>query len=176
MRIASAATALPKHRYDQQTILEALKFHWADKLEVPDMLDRLHARTGVETRSLGTSSRCLMRRCEADGLITESCQNFLIAQQAPTIRFKHQYRFANTTAGLQANGQPVPNTGNTFAGFELGAVSAANFSTYTNTWQPRSSINSLYFQDDWKFSQKLTFNKSLWLLFFEINQRLVFFG
>jgi alkylresorcinol/alkylpyrone synthase len=52
MRIASAATALPKHRYDQQTILEALKFHWADKLEVPDMLDRLHARTGVETRSL----------------------------------------------------------------------------------------------------------------------------
>ncbi len=52
MRIASAATALPKHRYDQETILQALKYHWADKLEVPDMLDRLHARTGVETRSL----------------------------------------------------------------------------------------------------------------------------
>jgi alkylresorcinol/alkylpyrone synthase len=52
MRIASAATALPKHRYDQQTILEALKFHWAGKLEQPDLLDRLHARTGVETRSL----------------------------------------------------------------------------------------------------------------------------
>jgi len=52
MRIASAATALPQHRYDQQTILEALKFHWASKLEQPDMLDRLHARTGVETRSL----------------------------------------------------------------------------------------------------------------------------
>ena len=52
MRIASAATALPKHRYDQQTILQALKFHWAGKLEQPDMLDRLHARTGVETRSL----------------------------------------------------------------------------------------------------------------------------
>jgi alkylresorcinol/alkylpyrone synthase len=52
MRIASAATALPKHRYDQQTILEALKFHWSGQLEVPDMLDRLHARTGVETRSL----------------------------------------------------------------------------------------------------------------------------
>jgi alkylresorcinol/alkylpyrone synthase len=52
MRIASAATALPKHRYDQQTILQALKFHWADKLEQPDMLDRLHARTGVETRFL----------------------------------------------------------------------------------------------------------------------------
>jgi alkylresorcinol/alkylpyrone synthase len=52
MRIASAATALPKHRYDQQTILQALKFHWSEKLEEPDILDRLHARTGVETRSL----------------------------------------------------------------------------------------------------------------------------
>ena len=38
-----------------------------------------------------------------------------------------QFNFANTTAGLQPNGQPVPNTGNTFAGFELGSVSAANF-------------------------------------------------
>jgi hypothetical protein len=72
-----------------------------------------------------------------------------------------QFNFANTTAGLQPNGQPVPNTGNTFAGFELGAVSAANFSTYTNTWQPRDSINSFYFQDDWKFSPKLTLNLGL---------------
>ena len=38
-----------------------------------------------------------------------------------------QFNFANTTAGLQASGQPVPNTGNTFAGFELGSVSAVNF-------------------------------------------------
>jgi alkylresorcinol/alkylpyrone synthase len=52
MRIASAATALPKHRYDQDSILQALKFHWADKLEQPDILDRLHARTGVDTRFL----------------------------------------------------------------------------------------------------------------------------
>ena len=52
MRIASAATALPKHRYNQQTILQALKFHWASQLEQPDMLDRLHARTGVDTRFL----------------------------------------------------------------------------------------------------------------------------
>jgi alkylresorcinol/alkylpyrone synthase len=52
MRIASAATALPKHTYDQETILAALKFHWGDKLDAPGMLDRLHARTGVKTRSL----------------------------------------------------------------------------------------------------------------------------
>lgn len=72
-----------------------------------------------------------------------------------------QFNFANTTAGLQPNGQPIPSTGNTFAGFELGAVASVNFTTYTNTWQPRSSINSLYFQDDWKFSPKLTLNLGL---------------
>ena len=71
------------------------------------------------------------------------------------------FQFDNMTAGLQANGQPVPNTGNTFAGFELGSVRQANFTTYTNTWQPRDAINSLYFQDDWKFSKTLTLNLGL---------------
>ena len=41
------------------------------------------------------------------------------------------FQFDNMTAGLQPNGQPVPNTGNTFAGFELGSVRQANFTTYT---------------------------------------------
>jgi hypothetical protein len=71
------------------------------------------------------------------------------------------FQFDNMTAGLQPNGQPVPNTGNTFAGFELGAVRQANFTTYTTTWLPQDSINSLYFQDDWKFSKTLTFNLGL---------------
>jgi hypothetical protein len=71
------------------------------------------------------------------------------------------FQFDNTTAGLQANGQPVPNTGNTFAGVELGYVRQANFTTYTTTWLPQDSIHSLYFQDDWKFSKTLTFNLGL---------------
>ena len=71
------------------------------------------------------------------------------------------FQFDNMTAGLQPNGQPIPGTGNTFAGVELGYVRQANFTAYTTTWLPRDSINSLYFQDDWKATQKLTFNLGL---------------
>src|SRR5260370_19085875 len=62
------------------------------------------------------------------------------------------------TAGLQGNGQAVPNTGNLLAGFELGWVRQANFTTYTTTWLPRDSVNSLYLQDDWKATKTLTLN------------------
>lgn len=68
------------------------------------------------------------------------------------------FQFDNMTAGLQANGSAVPNTGNLLAGLELGSVAAANFTKYTTTWLPRDSVNSLYLQDDWKVSKTLTLN------------------
>ena len=68
------------------------------------------------------------------------------------------FQFDNMTAGLQPTGNPVPNTGNLLAGFELGSVAAASFNSYTSTWLPRDSIHSLYFQDDWKVSKTLTLN------------------
>jgi hypothetical protein len=68
------------------------------------------------------------------------------------------FQFDNMTAGLQATGNAVPNTGNLLAAFELGAVAAANFTTYTSTWLPRDTIHSLYFQDDWKATKTLTLN------------------
>lgn len=52
MKIASVGTAFPKHYYSQQTLTAALEFHWGDRLENPDMLRRLHARTGVDGRYL----------------------------------------------------------------------------------------------------------------------------
>ncbi|HZT28724.1 MAG TPA: TonB-dependent receptor [Bryobacteraceae bacterium] len=68
------------------------------------------------------------------------------------------FYFDTMTAGLQPNGQPVPNTGNTFAGFLMGYVREAYFDAELTSWLPRSSINSFYFQDDWKFSPRLTLN------------------
>ncbi len=75
-----------------------------------------------------------------------------------TNRPSGSFYFDNMTAGLQGNGQPVPNTGNTFAGFLLGYVREAYFDSELTSWLPRSSIHSVYFQDDWKFSPTLTFN------------------
>jgi hypothetical protein len=69
-----------------------------------------------------------------------------------------QFSFNNVTAGLQDNGQPVPNTGNTFAGFLTGYVEQAVFRSELTSWLPRSSIHSFYFQDDWKVSPTLTAN------------------
>lgn len=68
------------------------------------------------------------------------------------------FGFDQMTAGLQPNGAAAPNTGNTFAGFLLGYVREAYFDSELTSWLPRSSINSFYLQDDWKFSPTLTFN------------------
>jgi hypothetical protein len=72
------------------------------------------------------------------------------------------FLFDNMTAGLQASGAVATATpGNQFAAWELGSVRQANFTTYTTTWLPRDAMDSLYFQDDWKFSKKLTLNLGL---------------
>ncbi|HEY3439554.1 MAG TPA: 3-oxoacyl-[acyl-carrier-protein] synthase III C-terminal domain-containing protein [Paludibaculum sp.] len=52
MRIASAASALPKNRYDQMVLLSALRVYWGERLEDPRFLERLHGRVGVDTRHL----------------------------------------------------------------------------------------------------------------------------
>lgn len=71
------------------------------------------------------------------------------------------FSFDSVTAGLQPNGQPVPNTGNTFAGFLTGYVNNAVFRTELTSWLPRSSIHSFYIQDDWKVTPTLTMNLGL---------------
>jgi len=52
MRIAGAASALPRNKYDQQVLLSALSAYWGKRLDDPRFLERLHTRVGVETRYL----------------------------------------------------------------------------------------------------------------------------
>jgi alkylresorcinol/alkylpyrone synthase len=52
MRIVSAASAFPKNYYSQDVLLQALQGYWKGRLENPQMLDRLHARTRVDGRHL----------------------------------------------------------------------------------------------------------------------------
>ena len=52
MTIAAAASAFPKHRYQQDQLLKELMRYWAPKLDNPVFLKRLHARVGVDSRYL----------------------------------------------------------------------------------------------------------------------------
>lgn len=52
MHLASAASALPEHLYSQDILTNALKDYWGDKLDRPQLLERLHARAGVRQRYL----------------------------------------------------------------------------------------------------------------------------
>ncbi len=52
MKIASAASAFPKHYYPQQFLLQKLQEFWGDSLRNPQMLARLHKNVAVEGRHL----------------------------------------------------------------------------------------------------------------------------
>src|SRR5438270_7477749 len=52
MKIVSAASAFPRNYYSQEVLGTALKQYWNGKLENPQMLERLHARAGVDGRHL----------------------------------------------------------------------------------------------------------------------------
>jgi hypothetical protein len=63
-------------------------------------------------------------------------------------------------SGLTGSGTTtIPNTGGiSLASFMLGSVTSASFSIPTASWLPRDNINSLYAQDDWRVTPKLTLN------------------
>jgi alkylresorcinol/alkylpyrone synthase len=52
MRIASVASAFPKHYYKQHALVEALKNDWRHRLPNPDILDRLDESMKVDGRFL----------------------------------------------------------------------------------------------------------------------------
>jgi alkylresorcinol/alkylpyrone synthase len=52
VRIASVASAVPKHRFPQEVITAAFKGYWKAKLPEPEKLDWVHSRVGVDFRHL----------------------------------------------------------------------------------------------------------------------------
>ncbi|MGH9688140.1 MAG: type III polyketide synthase [Candidatus Acidiferrales bacterium] len=50
MRIAGVGSAFPKHYYDQELLVAALKNYWRDRLPNPDILDRLDDSMKVDGR------------------------------------------------------------------------------------------------------------------------------
>ena len=52
MRISSVASAFPERYYPQSFLCEGLKKFWDGRLKHPEMLDRLHANSGVDGRYL----------------------------------------------------------------------------------------------------------------------------
>ena len=50
MKIASAASAFPKHYYSQKELLQRLQDYWGDELRNPQLLERLHRNVTVEGR------------------------------------------------------------------------------------------------------------------------------
>lgn len=52
MKIASVASALPRHYYTQEVLAEALKRYWGNKLADSPLVDRLHSRMNVDGRYL----------------------------------------------------------------------------------------------------------------------------
>jgi hypothetical protein len=63
-------------------------------------------------------------------------------------------------SGLSGSGtSTIANTGGiSLASFMLGSVTSASFSIPTASWLPRDNINSVYAQDDWRITPKLTMN------------------
>src|SRR5260370_14841675 len=52
MRIASEASAFPKHYYSQKELLDRLQDYWGDQLKNPLLLARLHRNVTVDGRYL----------------------------------------------------------------------------------------------------------------------------
>ncbi|MEX2262973.1 MAG: TonB-dependent receptor [Bryobacteraceae bacterium] len=110
-----------------------------------------------------------------EGLESDVTENISLQNNLTMVRgrhtFKMGYELLRTRANSKIMSQPsgvyrfggtefpfTPNTGHPFASFLLGGVVRADFTSDRATWLPRWWTNSLYFQTDWKATNKLTLN------------------
>ncbi|HVW06965.1 MAG TPA: carboxypeptidase-like regulatory domain-containing protein [Bryobacteraceae bacterium] len=109
-------------------------------------------------------------------------ENFTFKDDVSWVKNKHSFKFGydwlhmrqdqwsvgspsgtfsfDGAAGLTGSGTTtIPNTGGiSLASFMLGSVTSYGATIPTASWLPRENISSVYFQDDWKITPKLTLN------------------
>ncbi|MCC6859216.1 MAG: TonB-dependent receptor [Bryobacterales bacterium] len=144
---------------------------WPNQLGIPNVPQDLMPRFNVYGLTVSGPNRKIGETLSFRNDLTKIVGTHAFKMGYELLRFRinsssltypsGNYQFSGTTAGLQATGNAIPNTGNDFAGFLLGYVGQASFETELTSWLPRSSIHSFYFQDDWKFSPTLTLNLGL---------------
>jgi len=86
-------------------------------------------------------------------LLRENQNNYNLGNPSGSFSF-------DGASGLTGSGTTtIPNTGGiSLASFMLGSVTSASFSIPTASWLPRDNISSVYAQDDWRITPKLTMN------------------
>ncbi|MEZ5400290.1 MAG: TonB-dependent receptor [Bryobacteraceae bacterium] len=167
------------YRRLNQTVVPSFNENWAQKLGIPNVSESLMPGFGDNSR-YSSSSIYGIYGATPSRLVNETISfrdDLSYIRGLHALKFGYEllrfrlnsaipanpvnFSFANVTADLQTSGQPVPNTGNTFAGFLTGYVASAQFRSELTSWLPRSSIHSFYVQDDWKITPTLTANLGL---------------
>ncbi len=144
--------------------------NWAQQLGIPNADPSLMPAFGVYALTGATPSRnvneTLSWRNDTTWIKGSHAFKFgyeILRHRLNSANFARftQFNHGGVTAGLQPNGVPIPNTGIDFAGFLTGYVGSVNANAELTSWLPRSSIHSLYIQDDWKITPQLTANIGL---------------
>lgn len=147
---------------------ESLNQDWASKLGIPgvsgETMPTFRNATGGELFSQfpGGASQEVAENMSLQENLTIVRGRHTLKTGYEILRTRHNVKIAAEPSGVYRMGGTEfpfrPNTGHPFASFMLGAVTRADFTRDLATWLPRWWSHAAYFQDDWKFSPKLTLN------------------